>query len=194
MPTCSVQTHTDMRSCERRYRCSAFTFTELVVAVVIVSLFVLLAMTNLGGLLGKNSFNAQVHEFISTMQMAVNAAAESDRRYEVIIDIAEQSYTLRQITTADLTDVLEEEIIVQNDFSDKCRVSYVVFDDLDYTNEGRAKFRAGRSGWQYGGKIVLLGGGEKAYSVIVNRLSGIITLKDGDVEFMLPKSKDELPF
>jgi hypothetical protein len=128
------------------------------------------------------------------MQMAASAAAESDRRYEVIIDMAEQSYTLRQITSPDISQVLEEEIIVKNDFSDNCRVAYVLFDDGDYTNEGRAKFRAGHSGWQYGGKIVLLDSEERPYSVVVNRLNRIVTLKKGDVELLMPKFKENVPF
>jgi hypothetical protein len=48
------------------------------------------------------------------MQMAVSAAAESDRRYEVIIDLTEQSYLLRQITSPDLSEVLDEEIIAES--------------------------------------------------------------------------------
>ncbi|MBA7677558.1 hypothetical protein ES703_85816 [subsurface metagenome] len=139
----------------KRYTLNAnlgFTLTELIVVVLIVSLFVLLVVTNLFGLLRKNTFRAQVQEFVSTMQMAASAAAESDRRYEVIIDIAEQSYTLRQITTPDLSQVLEEEIIIENDFSNNCSVVYVLFDDLTETDEDYqiAKFRAGHAGWQAG--------------------------------------------
>ena len=175
---------------------SGFTLTELIVVVLIVSLFVLLVVTNLFGLLRKNTFRAQVQEFVSTMQMAASAAAESDRRYEVIIDIAEQSYTLRQITTPDLSQVLEEEIIVENDFSDNCSVVYVLFDDLTETDKDYqiAKFRAGHAGWQAGGKIVLLDEDEQPYSVVVNRMNRIVTLKEGDVELLMPKSQDEVPF
>lgn len=179
-------------------RCSrAFTLTELVVVVLIVSLFVILAMMNLVGLLGRSSFKAQAQEFISTMQAAVSTAAASDRRYEVIIDLTEQSYMLRQITSTHLpSDVLEEEIIAENDFSDNCRASYVLFDDLDTTDEENTKafFRAGRAGWQYGGKIVLLDKNEQPYSVVVNRMNRIVTLKEGDVELLMPKAKDEVPF
>jgi len=183
----------------KRYTLNAnlgFTLTELIVVVLIVSLFVLLVVTNLFGLLRKNTFRAQVQEFVSTMQMAASAAAESDRRYEVIIDIAEQSYTLRQITTPDLSQVLEEEIIVENDFSDNCSVVYVLFDDLTETDEDYqiAKFRAGHAGWQAGGKIVLLDEDEQPYSVVVNRMNRIVTLKEGDVELLMPKSQDEVPF
>ncbi len=151
-------------------------------------------MTNLSGLLTSHSFKAQVQDFVSTMQMAASTAAESDRRYEVIVDIGQQSYMLREITSPDLSQVLEEEIIVENDFSDNCRVIYVLFDDGDYTNEGRAKFRTGHSGWQYGGKIALLDENEQEYSVVVNRLSRIIELKKGYVEFLVPKFKDDVPF
>jgi len=210
MPTCSapMQTKLDARywildtrreqnegresRIENRVR--GFTLTELIIVVLIISLFVLLAQVNFFGLLRKSTFKAQVQDFISTMQMAASAAAQSDRRYEVIIDLTEQSYLLRQITSPDLSEVLEEEIIVENNFSNNCRVAYVQFDDGDYTNDGRAKFRAGHAGWQYGGKIVLLDEKEQPYSVVVNRLNRIIELKEGEVELSVPKAKDEVPF
>lgn len=214
MPTCTALMHSDhvvrdaycvmrikfdMRNAQyaiRNTRCG-FTLTELIVVVLIVSLFVLLAVTNLSGLLRRNTFRAQVSEFVSTMQMAASAAAESNRRYEVIINIAEQSYMLRQITSTHLpSDVLEEEIIVNNDFSDNCRVVYVLFDDLVDTDEDHQKafFRAGRAGWQAGGKIVLLDENEQPYSVVVNRLNRIVTLQEGDVELLMPRRQDEVPF
>ena len=101
---------------------------------------------------------------------------------------------LRQITSPDLSQVLEEEIIIADSFSGNCRVVYVEFDDGDYTNEGRAKFRAGHSGWQYGGKIVLLDEDEKPYSIVVNRLNRMIALEEGDVPLLVPRAKDEVPF
>ena len=211
MRTCSALMHTKIadsgqrianrkrRLCAKRYMLNAnrgFTLTELVVVVLIVSLFVLMAVMNLSGLLRGSTFKAQVQELVSTMQAAASAAAESDRRYEVIIDLIEQGYTLRQITSPDLSQVLEEEIIVKNDFGENCRIAYVLFDDLKGTDEDHqiAKFRAGHAGWQNGGKIVLLDEDEQPYSVVVNRLNRIITLKKGDVELLMPKTKDEVPF
>jgi prepilin-type N-terminal cleavage/methylation domain-containing protein len=207
MPTCTALMHidcavrgqSDLRNTQyaiRNARCG-FTFTELVVVVLIVSLFVLLAVTNFSGLLRRGTFRVQANELVSTMQMAASAAAESDKRYEVIIDIAEQGYTLRQITSPQLpSDVLEEEIIVKNDFSDNCRLVYVLFDDLVSTDEEHQKafFRAGHAGWQAGGKIVLLDEDEQPYSVVVNRLSRIVTLREGDVELLMPRRQDEVPF
>jgi Tfp pilus assembly protein FimT len=186
--------YTVLGSRSARPRTVAFTLTELIIVIAIISLFILLVPMNLFGLLRKSTFKVQAQEFVSAMQMAANAAAESDRRYEVIIDITEQNYTLREITTADLSQVLEEEIIVKNDFTYNCRLYYILFDDGDYTNEGRAKFRAGHLGWQYGGKIVLLDSDGNEYSVVVNRLSRIITLERGDVELLEPKRNDELFF
>lgn len=191
----SVSAHTRIHA-SAHSRARAFTLTELVVVILILSLFVLLTMMNLFGLLRKNTFKIQAQQFVLTMQMAASAAAESERRYEIIIDLTEQSYTLRQITSPDLSQVLEEEIIVTNDFGVNCQVLYVLFDDLMETDEDHqvAKFRAGHAGWQYGGKIVLLDEMEQPYSVVVSRMSRVVTLKKGDVEFMLPKAKDELLF
>ena len=179
------------------YRYSAFTFTELIAVVIIMAFVLMLAMTNPFALLGRQRFKVQLGDFVSTMQMAASAAAESDRRYEVIIDLTEQANMLRQITSTHLpSDVLEEEIIAENDFSDNCRVVYVLFDDLVETDEDHQKafFRAGHAGWQAGGKIVLLDDGQRPYSVVVNRLSRIITLKEGDVGLLLPRRKDEMLF
>jgi len=170
------------------------TLTELIVVIVLISLFVFLAQVNLFGSLRKNTFKAQVQGLVSTMQMAANAAAESNRRYELIIDPTQQNYILREITSPDLSQVLEEEIIVENDFSDSCRVVYIQFDDREFVNDGWAKFRVGHSGWQYGGKIVLLDEKEQPYSVVINRLNRIVSLKKGDVELLEPKTKEEVMF
>ena len=190
-PDTSIFSHTQLHLHSRTY---GLTITELIIAIVIISLLMMLAQINLLGLLGKSTFKAQIQQLVSTMQMAANAAAESDRRYEVIIDLEEQAFLLRQITTPDLSQVLEEEIIVEDRLSNNCRIVYVEFDDGDFTHEGKAKFRAGRSGWAYGGKIVLLDEKEKPYSVVVNRLNRTITLEEGDVRLMEPKFKDELVF
>jgi prepilin-type N-terminal cleavage/methylation domain-containing protein len=175
-------------------RIRGFTLVEFIVVIALLALLVLLAQVNLFGVLRRSTFRSQVQDFISTMQMAASSAAESRRRYEIIIDLAEQSYLLRQITSSNLSDVLEEEVVTQGWFGNNCRVAYVEFDDGDYTNEDRAKFRIGHAGWQYGGKIVFLDDSEQPYAVVVNRLTPIVQLIEGDPALMTPKAKDEVPF
>jgi Tfp pilus assembly protein FimT len=170
-----------------------FTFTELVVVVVILSLFVAMAQLNLFGLLDRNRLKMEAGGLAAAIEMAGRAAAENDKRYEVIIDLAEQAYTLRQITTPDLSQVLEEEIIEHKYLPVSCQVAYVEFDDGDFTNEGRAKFRAGRSGWQYGGKIVLVSS-DRTYSVVVNRINRIVELSEGDVQVTPPRLPEQMLF
>ena len=210
MMTCSAQMHTKLetrcwildtcrikdenRESRIRHRRLGFTLTELMVVLAVVGLFTFMVQMHLFGLLRKNTFKARVQEFVSTMQMAASAAGQSDRRYEVIIDIPQQEYILREITNPDITQVLEEEIIVVDRFSQNCRVAYVMFDDGESTSEERAKFRTGRSGWQYGGKIVLLDENEQPYSVVVSRLNRMVTLEQGDILLLEPKSKDEVLF
>jgi len=183
-----------MPSSTSRARPTAFTFTELIVVVVILGLLLLLAVPNIFGLLRQGTFKGEVQELVSAFQMAANAAAQSNKRYEVIIDLTEQRYTMRQITSPDLSQVLEEEIIVDRYLSDKCWVSYVMFDDGDYTNDAIAKFRAGHAGWQYGGKVVLLDEQDHPYSIVINRLNRVVELKKGDVPLLWPRAPEDVPF
>ena len=193
MPTCTAQMPFDGHKARRPDR-RGFTFIELVVVTVIVGLFAVAAQLRLAGLLRKHTFKSQVQEFVSALRMAATAAAESDRRYEVIVDIAQQSFLLREITSPDLFEFLEEEVIIENYFSEDCHVAYVQFDDGEYTNEDRAKFWAGHAGWAYGGVVVFLDSEQRPHSVVVNRLSRMIMLTEGEVALLEPKAKDDVPF
>jgi len=173
---------------------SGFTLAESMVVIVIVSLLVLLAATNLKGVITKNSFKSKVQGLISAIEAASTSAAQSGKKYEVIIDIPQQSYILREISSSDLSEVLEEEIITQGDFGENCRVAYVLFDDGDFTNEDRAKFRASPAGWQFGGIIVLLDKDEQLWSIVIDRLSNIVRLQPGEAQIVWPRSQDELLF
>jgi type II secretory pathway pseudopilin PulG len=166
---------------------------ELVVVLSMLGLFVLMAQANLFGALRQSEFNGQVQGFISVMQMAASAAAETGRRYEVVVDISDQSYLLRQITSSDLAEVRDDEIIAEGQFGSNCILSYVEFDDGEYTNDGKAKFRVGHAGWHYGGKVVFIDDGDRPHTVAVSRLTPIVELIDGDAELMKPKARDEVP-
>jgi len=210
---CSAQMHTepdaqyrvlDTRILENKRlksgisnRKPGFTMAELLVVLAVVSLFVLMAQIHLFGLLRKSTFKAQTQELVSTMQMAASAAAETGRRYEIIIDISEQGYVLKELAGSEIyterPDETPGEIIVQNNLTENCRLVYVWFDDGVDTNT-KAWFRVGPSGWQNGGKIVLYDEKEQPYTIVVNRLNRIVTLEEGNVELLEPKPKNELPF
>ena len=175
---------------------SAFVLSEIIVVVAIIAFFTMLAMFNLSGLIYNSSFKNQSHELVKVFKMAAVSAAESGRRYEVILDFAEQRYTLRQITTGlvAVEDILEEEIILTGEFSDEFQLTYVMFDDGESTNDEPALFRAGKSGWQYGGKVVVSDSEGNAYSIVINRLNRMVRLEYGDVKILMPRSPDELIF
>jgi Tfp pilus assembly protein FimT len=175
---------------------SSFSLLEAISAVVIISLFVGMVTPGIIGRLSKSLFNSESANLVNALQFAAASAAKSEKRYEVIINITEQSFTLRQITSPDLDQIFDEDIIIQQTFSSNCRIDYVIFDDLVHTDENHqiAKFRAGHSGWQNGGKIVLLDRNLQPYSLIVSRLNKLINIKKGDVSILLPKAEDEIPF
>lgn len=162
----------------------------------IVSMITMIAVVNLSGVLGKDSFKSRAHDLVKLFQMAATSAGQTGRRYEVIIDFVQNSYTLREIRTGlvAVEDVKEEEIIQTGWFSDRFQPSYVMFDDDTWTNDAPARFRAGRNGWQYGGKVVVRDQDGKEYSIVINRLSRMITLVDGDAEILVPRTADEMGF
>ncbi len=176
-------------------RARAFTLVELIVVMTFMALLVAMAQVSLFGVLRRRTFRAQVQDFVSTMQMTISSASETGRRYEVIINLADQSYLLRELPGSDLSsEPLPEQIITQGAFRGNCRCAYVEFDDGTYTNQDKAKFRTGHAGWQYGGKVVFLDESEQAYAVIVNRMTPIIQLLEGDPPLMTPKTKEQVPF
>ena len=183
--------------CSEKSSCSAgLVLTEVIVVVFIVAMFATLAMFNLSGLVYNSSFKNQSGELIKVFKMAATSAAESPRRYEVILDFAEQKYILRQITTGlvAVEDILEEEIILTGEFNDDFQLVYVMFDDGEATSEEVAFFRAGNAGWQYGGKVVVADSEGNAYSILINRISRMVRLEYGDVEILRPRSPDEIVF
>ena len=181
------------QTCGIRYRSkNAFTLTEMLVVLIIISLLLLLTQMNIFTMLRRNSFKSEVQLLVSTMQSAINAASQSDKRYEFVVDITEQSFLLREITTPDLAEILEEEIIINEQLSDKCIVIKVEFDDGDSTDSGRAKFRAGHAGWAYGGKIILQDEYDQYYSIVVNRMDRIVQFRKGDYTLLKTVPKDDL--
>ena len=206
MPTCTAQMRIDgtldgfldkarRTDKERRW---AFVLVEMLIVLTMVALMTLLAMINFSSAFTKAKFEREVNNFINVLKMAQNAAAESDKRYAVVLSFDEQSYTLRQFDSLSLDVIPEEDAIIMTGyFTDECYLDWILFDDFEYAIEEtafEARFYAGHSGWQYGGKIVLLDADGNPYSVVVNRLSRVISLLPGDVEILEPQYPEDVPF
>jgi type II secretory pathway pseudopilin PulG len=166
----------------------------MIVVLVMLSLMLAVAQPNMTGLFRKGGFKAQAEQLVSTMQKAARTAAETGRRYEVIIDLADQGYMLREIHGSVLSRDMEGEIIEDSYFNRNCWISYVEFDDYDFVNDTRAWFWVGPAGWQYGGKIVFLDQGDQPWSIVVNRINRNVRLVPGDMELLRPKTEDEMSF
>ena len=210
MPTFTAQTHINKPSIPAgrwllgqiiARRENALVLVELMVVMVIIAFMLGITMLSLTGVAGRSKFKQDAYKLVNTLKMAQNAAAKSDRRYAVILDFTEQTYTLRQFASLNLDIIPEDEAIISvSSFSDRCRLDYVIFDDfldtrswdLENSEYFRARFMAGHSGWQYGGKIVLLDIDGNQYSIVVNRLSKVIELKPGDVEILA--AMENVPF
>lgn len=167
---------------------------ELIVAVVVIGLLTMLAFMNLTGLVTKSQFEVKSAKLINLMEMACESARETGRRYEMVFDPANQYYELREFSQNE-EDVLDVDKLIDSGlFDDDFLLSYIQFDDFESTQEDVAIFRIGVAGFQYGGKIVLLDEGGNTYSIVVSRIRCSVELVDGDVELLLPRDKDDMPF
>lgn len=206
MPTCTAPMRIDeaFEGTSRQARTKAapprraLVLMEMLVVLVIIGLMTALATLNFSSVSRRAKFEREAYAFINVLKMAQNAAAESDKRYAVILDFDEQSYTLRQFDSLSLDVIPDEEAIITTGyFTDECYLDWVLFDDFEYAigeTAYEARFYAGHSGWQYGGKIVLLDADGNPYSVVVNRLSRVITLQPGDVEILEPQYQEDVLF
>jgi prepilin-type N-terminal cleavage/methylation domain-containing protein len=176
-----------------------FVLVEMLMVVALVGLMAAVAAISFSAMLGNLKFKRQAEELVNAFKMAQNAAATTDRRYAVVLDFTEQAYILRQFQSVDLLTPDPEEAIIQTKyFSEALTLDYVLYDDLEDTRDAdnvtEARFLAGRSGWQYGGKVVLLDEDGKPWTIVIHRFARPVELLQGDVGFLLPQQKDSIPF
>ncbi len=190
-----------MKSLQSIKQCArGLVLAELLVVIAVLAMLTAVAMLSVTSVFGRKQFEKEAYAIIDILHKAQNASAETPRRYAVVFDFVEGTYVLRQFATLDLQSIPQEEAILSvGSFSRHCQLDYVLFDDfMDTRDEGEtiseARFIAGRGGWQYGGKIVLRDVDGNPYSIVVGRLCGDITLKQGDVDILVPVAKSELPF
>ena len=83
-------------------------------------------------------------------------------------------------------------------FTNSFQLDYVLFDDLDDTREWEnvteVRFLAGRSGWQYGGKVVVLDADGDPWSILISRMVTPVRLVEGDAAILLPQYPNDIRF
>lgn len=176
-----------------------YVLLEVLIVVGLMAFLLSIGIISTGGLWGGRQFQHQAEELVNLFQMAQEAAAQSDRRYAVILDFSEQKYVLRQFASLDLQTIPDEEAIIHTGyFTDRFQLDYVLYDDLEDTREKEnvteARFYAGRSGWQYGGKVVVRDQDGNPWSILISRMVTPVRLVEGDVPILLPLRPNALRF
>jgi len=176
-----------------------YVLLEVLIVVGLLAFLLSLGVISYSALWGSRQFQHQARELVNLFQMAQEASAQSDRRYAVILDFVEQKYVLRQFASLDLQTIPEDEAVIHTGyFTDRFQLDYVLYDDLEDTREKEnvteARFYAGRSGWQYGGKVVIRDGDGNPWSILISRMVQPVRLAEGDVPILLPVKPDEMRF
>jgi type II secretory pathway pseudopilin PulG len=206
--TAQMQTNNENSYNKCKYNLSsrkALVLTELIIVIIIFALMAGLAGMNFPGLVRKRQFEQKAYEFIDIIKKAQAASAEGGKRYALSLDLEEQSYTLKEFTQPYFEIIDDDEqtpTMHKGYFTEQCYLDYVIFDDgydSRYPPEGEqtyiVHFFSGRSGWDFGGNIVLIDSDGHPYSIVLNRLSRTVQLLPGeDYEVLQPVYKNELPF
>ncbi|MCE5185474.1 MAG: prepilin-type N-terminal cleavage/methylation domain-containing protein [Planctomycetaceae bacterium] len=180
-----------------------FVLVEMLLVVAVVGLMAGAAMLSFGGIWGNLRFKRQAENLVRVFQLAQNASAETDRHYAVVLDFTEQAYILRQFNSLDLSTMPDDEAILDKVyFNDALTIDYVLYDDLEDTREKgdngdsvtEARFLAGKSGWQFGGKVVLLDEKGRPWTILVHRFAKPVELVEGDADMYLPQYPEQVPF
>lgn len=204
MRTCSAPMPIKARRIHRVFRgvrraggvaAPALVLVELLIVIVLISMMVALASLAFTPRLLFNNTERSAQQFMRVLKMAVNASAESNQRYGVVLDFDEQMYALMPYSTLDKDQILAEEpVLMTGEFHEDFQLSYVRFDDAQDTRNWdvsqasyfRVWLLAGRSGWQNGAKIVILDRDGNPYTIITNRFSKVITMVPGDMDILEP--------
>lgn len=179
----------------------AFVLVEMLLVVAIIGLMTGLAVFSVSSMWGNLRFKRQAQHLVDIFQMAQNASAETNRRYAVVLDFTEQAYILRRYETTDLSTLPDEEAIIDKGYFNKAlTIDYVVYDDLEDTRDKQddsvteARFLAGKAGWQFGGKVVLIDENGNPWSILIHRFAKPVELFEGDAEMYLPQYPEQVPF
>ena len=191
--TCTV------RMSNKAVRRRGLVLIELLIVISLMALLMGVGMISFGAMWGNLKFRHQAQELVDVFQMAQDASAQSNRRYAVVLDFPNNEFRLREYAATDFETLSEGEAVIRTGyFTENFQLDYVLFDDLDDTRDDEvlydARFLAGRTGWQYGGKVVIRDGDGNPWTILISRIASPVQLVEGDVSFLMPRGQNELFF
>jgi Tfp pilus assembly protein PilE len=175
---------------------------EMLMVLGIIAFLTSIVMLSFSAVWGNMYFKRKADNLVAVMQSAWNAAQQSDRRYVVELSFKEQIWLLREMMPADAEVFDQEEAIIKSGtFDDRFVLDYVLYDDGMDTRAPRegttttdAVLIAGRAGWQYGGKVVLLDEDGNPWSILFYRIGKPVELVQGDVAILLAQDAKDMRF
>lgn len=186
---------------------TGFVLIEMLMVVGIIGLMVGVAMISFTSLWGNQRFKRQADRLVNMFQIAYNAATETGRRYEIVLDSYEQGYMLREFTQFEfMGDVMADEsawddaVIEKRYFDESLTLEYVYYDDgtdsrsPEFEDSNVYRFFVGRAGWQNGGKIVLYDGDGNPWTIVVHRFARPVELYEGEVDILMPQYAENIPY
>ena len=104
-----------MHSDEMKRR--AYVLIEMLIVMGLIGLLLSVSVISLQAVWGNSGFRNQAQELVNLFQMAQEAAAQSDRRYAVILYFTDQMYILREFASTDLETIPDDEFrqLVENE-------------------------------------------------------------------------------
>jgi hypothetical protein len=167
---------------------------EMIMALFIVALLSAISLIGFTGFSGGYKFRSKLDSIASLFATSATAASENGRRYGILFDFIDMSYSMYEVKTndpysADFENLLEEDLIERGYFDEDCQLVYIQFDDgemIDGGEQGRTLFVVGPAGWDFGGKVVLANYDGEIYSIIVSRLTNRPQVVEGDIELAEP--------
>ncbi|MHC4551234.1 MAG: pilus assembly FimT family protein [Planctomycetota bacterium] len=181
---------------------------EALMVVALIGLMAGAAIISYSAMWGSMRFKSEVGELVNILQMAQDAAAQSHRRYEVILDRDLQGYVFREFKGYSILDdemPLEDPNVeaIQKTFFSRAvylkdvEYDYYTQDELDALSDQNVnffRFVTGRPGWQAGGKIVLLDEHERPWTIMIHRIAKPVELIEGDELIWPPQEAQDVPF
>ncbi len=183
-----------------------FTLVEILLVIGLISLMSGVGMISYSAMWGSLKFKREVRELVNIFQMAQDAAAQSDKRYEIILDSDAQGFVFREFigfTVLDDERPLEDDnvdAIQKTNFSDAVYLKFVEYDY--YTEEEEVllavekinfyRFVTGRPGWQAGGRIVLLDENDRPWTIVTHRFAKPVELIEGYESIPEPRNREDM--